>query len=230
VTSARPGGDAAARLELPPRDPVTRRRAGFLLTLFGAVGLLLFGVAALLVANPVDENEGPLGLEGQRRRLVAMIDASSAAIAEASTAAGNVDGSLASTAAAARSAGLFMSQLATTMQSLSASLRVSILGSQPFAGAADDFDRTAAQAATVAADLERAAGSVELAAGDIADLSADLAELRTELGAIRDTVDDRIESTAWRLVLAAMLAWLAIPAAVSLALGLRWLGVRWTRG
>jgi hypothetical protein len=226
VIQARSGEDGRDRLELPPRSPLARRRLGFLLTLFGGVGLLLFGVAALLVANPVDEDEGPLGLEGQRRRLVAIVDASSAALGEAGTAAGNVDGSLASTAAAARSAGLFMGQLATTMETLSGSLRVSILGSQPFAAAADEFDRTSAQAATVAADLERAAGSVEVAAGDIADLSADLEALQSELGEVRDSIDDRIESTTSRLVLAAMLAWLAIPAGVSLAIGLRWLGVR----
>ena len=225
MTRAGSGEDVRDRLELPPRSPAARRRVGMLLTLFGAVGLLLFGVAALLVANPVDEDEGPLGLEGQRRRLVAIVDASSAALGEAGTAAGNVDGSLTSTAGAARSAGLFMSQLATTMQSLSSSLRVSLLGSQPFAGAADEFDRTAAQAATVATDLEEAAASVELAAGDIADLSADLDQLESELGRIRDSIDDRIESTTWRLVVAAMLAWLAIPAAVSLVIGLRWLGV-----
>ena len=229
MTQTRSGEVGREPLELPPRSPLARRRLGFLLTLFGAVGLLLFGVAALLVANPVDEAEGPLGIEGQRRRLVAIVDASSAALGEAGTAAGNVDGSLTSTAASARSAGLFMSQLATTMQTLSGSLRVSILGSQPFAGAADEFDRTAAQAATVAADLEQAATSVELAAGDIAELSADLRDLESELAQMRDSIDDRIDSTSWRLVLAAMLAWLAIPAAVSLAIGLRWLGVRWTR-
>ena len=229
MTQARSGVNDGDRLELPPRSPVARLRLGFLLTLFGAVGLLLFGVAALLVANPVDENEGPLGLEGQRRRLLAIVDSSSAAIGEAGTAAGNVDGSLSSTAAAARSAGLFMAQLSTTLQTLSGSLRVSILGSQPFAGAADEFDATSAQAATVAADLEQAAASVELAAGDIAALSADLEQLESELGQVRDSIDDRIESTGWRLVLAAMLGWLAIPAAVSLAIGLRWLGVRPSR-
>lgn len=226
------GGAATGRLdrlELPPRDTTARRRLGFLLTLFGATGLLLFGVAALLVASPIDEDEGPLGLEGQRRRLVAMIDASSAAIEEAETAAANVDGSLTSTSGAARSAGVFMAELAATMRSLSSSLRVSILGSQPFAGAADDFDRTAERAATVAADLERAAGSVELAADDIAELARDLGDMRSELTAIRDNIDDRIESTGSRLVVAAMLVWLAIPAAVSLALGLRWLGVRLAR-
>jgi hypothetical protein len=229
VTSARPGDRARESLELPPREPIARRQLGLLLTLFGGVGLLLFGVAALLVAGAVDDDEGPLGLEGQRRRLVAMLDASSEAIAEAGTAAGNVDGSLDSTALAARSAGQLMSELATTMEALSGSLRVSILGGQPFAGVADDFDRTAAQAATVAADLERAAGSVELAAGDIANLASDLTALRTELAAIRGAIDDRIDSTGWRLVVAAMLGWLAIPAAVSLAIGLRWLGLRPTR-
>lgn len=229
MTTAGSAGAREGRLETGPRDPSRRRRLGFLLALFGAVGLLLFGVAALLVAFPVDEDEGPLGIEGQRRRLVAMIDASQAAIEEAETAASNVDGSLASTSAAARSAGQFMGELSTTMRSLSASLRVSILGGQPFAAAADDFDRTAERAATVAADLEQAAGSVELAAGDIAELSRDLGEMRSELGGIRDNIDERIESTAWRLVLAAMLVWLAIPAGVSLAIGLRLLGLRRTR-
>jgi hypothetical protein len=119
-----------------------------------------------------------------------------------------------------------MDELAATMTSLSGSLRVSLLGSQPFAAAADDFDRTAERAAAVGADLALAAASVDLAADDIARLSSDLQDMRSELDGIRATVDDRIESTAWRLLLAAMLGWLAIPAAVSLALGLRWIGLR----
>jgi hypothetical protein len=214
------------RIELPPRNPESRRRLGALLTIFGAIGLMLFGVAAVLVAVPVDEDEGPLGLEGQRRRLVAMIDATTTALEEAETAAGNVDGSLTATSGAARSAAAFMDELATSMRTLSGSLRISILGGQPFATVADDFDRTAERAAAVATDLELAGGSVDLAAADIAQLSRDLGDLRSELAAIRGSVDDRIESTAWRLILAAMLAWLAIPAAVSLAIGLRWLDLR----
>jgi len=223
-----PGADTGrdswgVRVELPPRGSTRRRRLGFLLTLFGATGLLLFGVALAFVAGPVDEAEGPLGLEGQRRQLVAMLDASSDALADAETAAANVDGSLTATSGAAGSASTFMGELATTMRSLAGSLRVSLFGSQPFAGAADDFERVADRATEVAEDLGLAATSVELAGGDIAALSRDLGEMRLELDRIRDNVGGPIEADGLRLVIAAMLAWLAIPAVVSLVLGLRWL-------
>lgn len=210
------------RIELPRRGSTERRRLGLVLTAFGGTGLLLFGIALAFVAAPVGD-DGPLGLEAQRRQLVAMLDASSAAIADAETAAANVDVSLTSTASAAGSAGTFMGELATTMRALAGSLRVSLLGSQPFEGAADDFERVADRASSVAEDLGRASGSVGLAAEDIKALSRDLGLMRIELDRIRGSIAGPIEIRGWRLLIGAMLAWLAIPAAVSLGLGLRWL-------
>lgn len=225
--SDRPGGEEplGVGIVVPPRGTATRRRLGFLLSAFGATGLLLFGVALLFVAGPLDGDQGPLGLEGQRRQLVAMIDASSDAIADAEAAASNVDGSLAATSTAAGSASGFIQELGGTMQSLAGSLRSSPLGIA-LRGPADDLDRVAARATEVAGDLEQASGSVELAAGDISALSSNLGQMRDELAEIRQSFAGQLDVVGWRLVLGAMLAWLAIPAAVSLALGLRWLGVR----
>jgi hypothetical protein len=223
----RPGGvePPGVRVIVPPRSPAARRRLGFLLAAFGATGLLLFGVSLLFVAGPLDGDQGPLGLEGQRRQLVAMIDASSDAIADAEAAASNVDGSLSATSTAAGSASGFIQELGGTMQSLAGSLRSSPLGIA-LSGPADDLDRVAARATEVASDLEQASGSVELAAGDISALSSNLGQMRDELAQIRESFAGQIDVAGWRLVVGAMLVWLAIPAAVSLALGLRWLDVR----
>lgn len=210
-------------VSLPPRGSIARRRLGVLLTAFGLVGLLLVGTALYLVVQPVDASEGPFGIEAQRRQLVALLDASSEAIDSAENAARDADQSLGSTAVAAGSAASLMNELSSTMRELAASLRISFLGSQPFAPAADDMDRVAVQAATVAGDLDVAASSVRLAAEDMAALARDLGEMRTELATIRGSMSGPIDTDSWRLLVAAMLAWLGIPAAVSLVVGLRWL-------
>jgi hypothetical protein len=88
------------------------------------------------------------------------------------------------------------------------------------------MDRVAAQSATVAADLEEAAGTVRLAAEDMAQLSVDLAAVRSDIDAIRARMAGPIDAGPWRLLLVATLLWIAIPAATSLWLGVRWLSSR----
>jgi hypothetical protein len=220
VTAARA---ADVPVALPARGTTARRRLGALLVAFGAAGILLLGTSLAFVAGPVDADEGPLGLEAQRRLLVALLDTSARSIDSAATAARDADSSLGSTSVAAASAATLMTELSATMRQLAASLRVSFLGTQPFAPAADDMDRVATQAATVAADLDVAASSVRLAAEDMAVLADDLAGMRAEIDRIRGRIAGRIEADGWRLMLGATLAWLAIPAVVSVAIGLRWL-------
>ncbi len=199
-----------------------RQRIGFLLAGFGAVGLLLTVTSLAFVLAPLDADEGPLGLEGQRRQLVALLDASSAAIADAQTTAREADLSLESTSSAAGSAGTFMNQLAGTMRTLAASLQTDLFGSQPFAGPAEEFLRVADQASLVATNLEAAAASVSVAGDDIGELAGALGTLRDEMGGVRERLSGRIEADPWRILVAAFLVWLAIPAAVCLAIGLRW--------
>jgi hypothetical protein len=206
-----------------------RRRSGFLLAAFGAVGLLLTVTSLAFVLAPMDAEEGPLGLEGQRRQIVAFLDASSAAIADAETTAREADESLESTSSAAGSAGTFMNQLAGTMRTLSASLRTDLFGSQPFAGPADEFLRVADQASLVATNLEAAAASVNVAGDDVGALAGALGTLRDEMAGVRERLSGRIEADPWRILVAAFLVWLAIPAAVCLALGIRWIRPDWRR-
>jgi hypothetical protein len=116
-----------------------------------------------------------------------------------------------------------MNELSSTMRNLGTSLRVTIFGTQPFAVAAADMDRVADQASTVAADLDVAASSVRDTSADMLVLADDLAEMRVELERIRGSLADPIDAEGWRLLAIAILAWFAIPAAVSLWLGLRWL-------
>jgi hypothetical protein len=209
--------------ELAPDRPAVRRSVGIALVAFGLVGLFVLGTALVFVGRPVDAREGPFGIETHRRQLLALLDSSRDAMSSAERAARDADGSLGSTAEAAGSAAAMMTELSTTMRALGSSLRVSVFGTQPFAPAAADMDRVADRAATVAEDLGVAASSVSTTAGDMALLADELAEMRREIDTIRGSVTRPIDAEGTRLLATAILAWLAIPAVVSLWLGARWL-------
>jgi hypothetical protein len=198
-----------------------RRRLGLALMAWGAAGLLILALA-LGVVNGALGGGGALGLEGQRTGIVRLIDASTDALADAEAAARNADGSLVSAALAASSAGGFMTELSATMTQLAASLRIDIFGSQPFAQAADDFERVAGSAASVAADLQTAATAVRLGGEDLAALADELASMQTQVAAMRSGLEEPIDLAGWQLAATVVLAWLAIPALVSLLVGSHW--------
>lgn len=209
------------------RDSIGGRRwVGAGLALYGALGLTLILLLLALVVAPRGGGDGPLGLDAQRRQLLGVVDVSSDTLRDAETAARGVDVTLLSTGGAAASAGTFMGELATTMRGLATSLRITILGSQPFAGPADDFERVAAQAATVAADLDLAASSIRLGAADMVALADQIAAVRAEVQQIRAVLAQPFDEGPWRILAAVVLAWLAVPAVLSLWVGLRW----WRRG
>lgn len=204
-------------------DPIVgRHQVGMGLALYGALSLGLILILLFLVAAPRNDTDGLFGLDAQRRQLVSMIDASANALGDAEAAARGVDDTLFSTGSAAASAGTFMTELARTMRGLAASLRVSILGSQPFAGPADDFERVASQASRVALDLDLAATSARTGAADMVALADQLAAVRAEVRLMGGGLNKPIDEGPWRLLAAVVLAWLAVPAFVSLWVGLRW--------
>ena len=220
--------DAGGLDTSPPRGatvvlpvPLDRRRAGIALTAYGAAGLLLLGLAMAFVVGAFDDGAGPLGLEAQRRGLLDLLDASNVALIDAEATAREADDGMSSTAAAARDGSRFVADLGATLRNLATSLRLSILGSQPFAGPADDFDRVAAQAARVAADLDQAAASIDLSSKDMGSLASDLAAMRGRIDGVKTNLAG-IDAGRWRWLAGAMIAWLAIPALLSLWLGLRW--------
>ena len=217
-----PAPGIAALTAMVAVDSPTRRRLGAALTAYGAVGVVLLGAAAILVAGLFDGGRGPLGLEAERGQLVEVLEATGRALGDAETAARDADNSLAATATAAGSGSRFTADLGTTLRGLAASLRISILGNQPFAGPADDFERVAGQASGVATDLDAAAASLRLGAEGMHVLADDLAEMRAEVVRVRDGMKDLLQLDQWRFAAAAILAWLAVPAALSLVVGLRW--------
>jgi hypothetical protein len=205
----------------PPPNPADRRRAGVALTGYGAAGLLLLGLAMAFVLGAFDGDGGPLGLDAQRRGLSDLLDASSVAVGDAEAAARDADAAMSSTASAAGDGSRFVGDLGLTLHNLAVTLRLSILGSQPFAGPADDFERVAAQAGGVAADLDAAAAAIRLGSEDMGSLANDLAAMRTNIERVKSNLAG-IDVGRWRWVTAAIIAWLAIPAVLSLWLGLRW--------
>jgi len=205
---------------------VGRRWVGLGLALYGALSLLLIVAMLSLLVAPREDGDGPFGLDAQRRQLLSIIDASGEALGDAETAARSVDGSLLSTGSAAASAGALMAQLAATMRELAASLRISIFGTQPFAAAADSFELVSAQAGRVAADLDLAAASVRAGAQDMVTLASQLAAVRDEVRLMRGGLDKPFDEGPWRLLAAAVLGWVSVPALVSLWVGLRW----WRQG
>jgi hypothetical protein len=208
-------------------SPAARRRIGMVMTGYGVVGLVLLGFSIAFVLGAFDGGRGPLGLDATRRQLVEVLDSSTRVLLDAETAARDADDSLASTGSAAASGSRFTTDLGVTLHDLAASLRISIFGSQPFAGPADGFDRIALQAAAVAADLDAASASVRRGAQDMGTLADDLARVRADLNRTKAGLADTLDAGRWRLLGAAILAWLAVPAVLSLWLGLRWWHPRW---
>jgi hypothetical protein len=213
---------------------VRRRRddTAVALVAFGVTGLgLLLAAAVLLV-----------GALGAAERLAAAADASdpaglgarldrvSASLDEAEAALRGFDATLGATAAAARDGQRLGEQLAASLRRLAAELDLSVLGSQPFAGLRADFDAVADDADALALDLARTAGSLDANRDALARLGGEVAGLRQELAGLRAEVAPGGASGGpsladsiglARIVLVALLAWLAVPAAAAVLTGAR---------
>ena len=201
-----------------------RRRLGLALMLYGAVGLAILALVLAFVAGWIGGDDGSLGLDAGRDQVVRLLDASEDALADAESASRNADLSLVEAADAASSAGGFMNELSGTMRELAGSLRISIFGSQPFAAAADDFDRVSASAAAVATDLQTAATAVRLGGEDLSNLASELGTMQVEIDRMRTTIDSSfaVDTSGWRVMAVIVITWLAVPALVSFLVGYRW--------
>jgi hypothetical protein len=216
------------RLTNASRGSADRRRAGAALTAYGVVGLFVVLVGLIVVSGVLDGDRGPFGLDVQRRAIGDVLESSSRTLEHAEAAARDADASLTGTAGSTGDGSLFVTQLGGALRTLSSSLRISLFGGQPFAAPAGEFERVAGQADRVAADLDRAASSMRLTSHDLASIATELAAMRADVDRLRDETRNAFEVGPWRLMLALLLVWLAIPAAVSLAFGLDWWRPEWT--
>lgn len=222
VGAARTAG--LARAVGAERGVRAERALGAALVAFGLAGiaLIVLGLATLGRLDAEGRPAGPSGAD-PATELRSTLAASEAALREAAVSSRSAGAGLVEAADAAGAAGSLTTDLATTMRSLGAALRITILGSQPFAPIAPAFDAVADQAAALAGDLEAVRTTVRAGADDLDALADRVADLGERVGRLRGTVDaatlEGLESL--RLFAAALLAWLAVPAIASV-----WLGVR----
>ena len=223
-----PVGDAATASRAPRRGISRRRRVAWGLVAYGLVGIVLAATCAFLLLRSM-----PLlaSVDRQRTEIVHSLDLTADAIADIELGAGRAGDSLRSAAASARNAATLSDDLAATMASLrDTSTDLSILGSHPFGPLADDFDRVAGRANSLASSMTALAGSLDLNTADFESVRTDAVALRFQVARLRDTLAGDGASLAGSLgglmlVALAVLLWLTVPAIASLALGIAWLRV-----
>jgi hypothetical protein len=212
-----------------------RRRLGSALVGFGAVGLVLLGTLAVLLALSLDGlGRAATDLAQQRTEAIALLEPAAAALDEAATSAANAGASLTSAGTAARQAATLTGQLAGAFDGLAQLGAFDVLGTRPFGGLTSQFTSVATQARDLSANLTTTAGALDANVTDSATVASDLRALADQLERLRASVagngagpatDPQAAGTLIRvamLVVLALLAWLAVPAVVAIELGRRW--------
>jgi hypothetical protein len=195
---------------------------GALLLLIVTLALVLTTLAAVeQTARSIDAASGPA--------LAPRLDRVGRSLDEAQTALRGFDATLDSTASSARNGQAMGLSLASSLRRLSTALDVNLLGTRPFAEVGAEFLVVADRADALARDLEATAGSLDAnrdslsrLADEVAGLQTELAALRSELGAGDEEepvagasgtpIDAATAVSLARLVVIALLVWLAIPA------------------
>jgi hypothetical protein len=213
------------RLVSVPRRAGEHRWLGRLLVAQGALGLGIVLPTAAILAGLLG---GQLGGSSGDGSLSTTLSRAEATVADAAQAARSADGALASSATSATAASDLLGELATTMHEGAGSLRVEVLGQRPFLDLADAFDRTGDRANAVAEAVTSASPHLAETRNAMARLSTDLDELSRQLAKIRATTPVGPALTALGILAIAVLGWLSMAAAMSLAVGWRLLGPRRT--
>lgn len=210
---------------------------------YGIAGAVLLALAAALLFVSLDAAERltrSVGSDGPNQ-VATRLAPVEATLAEAEVAVRGFEVTLDGTSAAAQGGRDLMGGLAASMRGLAASLDVVILGSRPFAAVGAEFGVVADDAATLSRDLGATAVALEDNRAALARLATQLGELRREVSLLREDLgadgtepragDERPglalalpadeAFTLARLVLMLLLVWLAVPAIVAAALGVR---------
>jgi len=211
-----------------------RRRTGWALLVFGLVGLVLVAAAGALVLGSLTAvDDAVMGLERQRTEIVAMLGPASDALSGAASSASNASTSLTETSQAARNAAELTTRLATSFDSLASLGSFTIFGAQPFADVASQFAAVGVEARELSGDLTTTANAMTTNITDTQAVAADLLGLSEQLDRLEASLagpgtapgaDPSLPLDVARLVLLGMLAWLAVPALVSIWLGGRLIG------
>jgi len=192
---------------------ITRRTVGRLLVAYGVVGFALVLVGALIGFDLAGRVEGLSGTA------TATLTAASRATDAAADAFVDVDASLEEARASSESAATLAREASGTLRSLAAAMDLSILGAQPLAPLAGEFEASADQAAELADTLDSVGSSLEDTRTDVGRIGPELTALSEELTALGDQPEAASAAVPLRLFVVLLLAWLVMQAGGSLSAG-----------
>jgi hypothetical protein len=210
-----------------------RRRLGYGLVAFGASGLVLALIAAVLVLATFGAvGDAASGFERQRTELLSMVEPAASALTDAADSASHAGASLTKASDASRRASDLTSRMASSFESLAGLGSVDIFGSRPFAGFSSQFTDVAAQSRALSTDLNSTADALTTNVTDSESVATDLRSLAGRLRQLETTLQPSSGAAASpglpilvaQIVLLGILAWFAV-----LALGCVWVGLRVAR-
>lgn len=197
-------------------SPRALRAAGWSLVAYGSAGLLLLVLALFVGTGPVATAEDLLAsLDGT-------LEAAADTARSSSTALLSVDAGMHEASSGTRDASVLVGDAATTSGRLADAMGLSILGTQPLVGLADDFRSIATQLSELGASLATVGDALETSTSDLAAVRVDVDRLATQVELARDRSGPGTGFGAGSLRVAylALLAWLALPAIGALAIGI----------
>jgi hypothetical protein len=197
---------------------IDRRRLGTAMTAFGLVGLALAGVMAValgfgaVAARDLDER-----IAADQAKIGASLTRLTQTMESVAITTSNAATTLETSGQSIADAEALLETAATTLDSLAASLDISLLGNKPFASAADNVGQLAtavrsykSRAATLGANLHQNSSDATVVAGQIRQLKKDVNEVATRIVGF-DRVDQFVALVIGGIVLAALLtAWVAL--------------------
>ena len=210
-----------------------RRRLGYGLVAFGASGLVLVVIAAVLVLATLGAvGDAATAFERQRTQLLAMVDPAASALSDAADSASRAGASLTEASDASRRAADLTGRMASSFDSLAGLGSLDIFGSRPFAGFTSQFADVATQSRALAGDLTSTADALTT---NVADSEAVASDLRTLAGRLRQ-LETSVQGSGGpggspglpvalaQVVVIGLLAWFA-----AIALARIWLGLQFAR-
>jgi hypothetical protein len=199
---------------------INRRRLGTGMLVFGLAGVIMAGVVAVALvfgafaARNLDDR-----LVADQARIAASLTRLSATMESLAITMENAGTTLETSSAAMGDAEAVLDTASASMLSLSGALNISILGSQPFAGASQNLEELARTIATFKGKATTLGMNLHQNSVDAGLMTAQVRDLKTQLNelAVRVTGFDRIGELVALLiggiVLSALLtAWVAVGA------------------
>ncbi len=208
---------------------VNPRRLGTGLLAFGLTGVILAGlIAAALFGGAIAARNLDDRLVADQERIAAALTRLTLTMDSVAITMDHAGGTLASSRDAMLHASTLMGTISTTSTDLANALDISILGSQPFASAANGIRRVSDQTTVFAQDATALAAALDANATDTTAMAQQVRTAKTQVAELAanimafDRIDQIVALLIGGIVLGGLLtAWVAVAAA-----GCAWFGWR----